>query len=179
MGIKQINLSYLLHEDRILFRVNTSINDEFLFLLTRRVGLFLLAATKHLMQKELEKHPQVGLGVGNEIFTRNDLPQSSDHGAEFIGGSSFPLGNEPKLVLDVNCGVNNEQPEMLISVDLIYGEKQSVNLLLPIYMVSAFSKLLEKISEHAGWGSATLLDQATSVTQNFTMDAPDGSSTIH
>ena len=179
MGIKQINLSYLLQEDRILFRVNTNLNDEFPFLLTRRVGLFLIAAIKHLIPKEFEKYPQEGLVSSNESFTRNDLPQTSDHGAEFIDGSSFPLGNEPKLVLDVNCGVNNEQPEILISVDLIYGEKKSVNLLLPMHMVSAFSKLLEKISEHAGWGSATLLDQAANATQNFTMDAPDGSSTIH
>ena len=55
MSIKQLNASYFLHEDRIVFRINTQAKEEFVFLFTRRVALFLLAATEHLVEKQLEQ----------------------------------------------------------------------------------------------------------------------------
>ena len=55
MSIKQLNASYLLQEDRILFRINTEDKEEFNFALTRRVTLFILAASEHLVEKQLEQ----------------------------------------------------------------------------------------------------------------------------
>ena len=55
MSIKQFNGSYVLNEDRLLFRFNTSDDSEYRFWLTRRITLFFLAATDHLVEKQLEK----------------------------------------------------------------------------------------------------------------------------
>ena len=55
MKIKQLNASYLVNDDRLLFRFNTDENTEFRFWFTRRVTLFILAATQHLIVKKLEQ----------------------------------------------------------------------------------------------------------------------------
>ena len=55
MTIKQFNATYLAQDDRLLFRFNTAEDTEFRFWLTRRVTLFILAATSHLLVKSLEK----------------------------------------------------------------------------------------------------------------------------
>jgi hypothetical protein len=55
MSIKQFNGSYVSNEDRLLFRFNTSDDSEYRFWLTRRITLFFLAATDHLVEKQLEK----------------------------------------------------------------------------------------------------------------------------
>jgi len=56
MSIKQLNGSYIPNEDRILFRFSTVDNCEYRFWFTRRITLFLLAATEHLVEKQLEQH---------------------------------------------------------------------------------------------------------------------------
>ena len=53
MTIKQFNATYLANDDRLLFRFNTSEDTEFRFWFTRRVTLFILAATSHLLVKNL------------------------------------------------------------------------------------------------------------------------------
>ncbi len=55
MSIKQFNASYLAPDDRVLFRFNTVEDAEFRFWFTRRVTLFILAATQHLIVKNLEQ----------------------------------------------------------------------------------------------------------------------------
>ena len=45
----------MVSEDRILFRFNTQNQEEYRFWLTRRVTLFILAATSHLLSKKLEQ----------------------------------------------------------------------------------------------------------------------------
>lgn len=51
MSIKQVNASYLVNEDRILFRFNTPERAEYRLWFTRRITLFILAATSQLLQK--------------------------------------------------------------------------------------------------------------------------------
>ena len=55
MTIKQFNATYLANDDRLLFRFNTGEDTEFRFWFTRRVTLFILAATSHLLVKNLEQ----------------------------------------------------------------------------------------------------------------------------
>jgi hypothetical protein len=55
MTIKQFNATYLAHDDRLLFRFNTAEDTEFCFWFTRRVTLLILAATSHLLVKNLEQ----------------------------------------------------------------------------------------------------------------------------
>ena len=55
MAIEQIRAEHSLAEDRILLLLRTSEQEEYKLWLTRRVTLFLLAATEHLIGVTLSK----------------------------------------------------------------------------------------------------------------------------
>jgi hypothetical protein len=181
MSIKQLNATYLLQEDRILFRINTEEKAEFGFLLTRRVALFILAASEHLVEKQLEqKHdPQTAKAVAD--FEKKNLISSDIQGPEFESGQTFPLGNNPILVLDVTCGLADAQGggEQLFSIDFVLGQNQSINLKLPKSMLMAMRLLLENLCDQASWGRAVITTTAPEMPATISVDVPGGSSTIH
>ncbi len=181
MSIKQLNATYLLQEDRILFRINTEERSEFGFLLTRRVTLFILAASGHLVEKQLEqKHdPETAKAVAD--FEKKNLVSSNLNGPEFETGESFPLGNTPILVLDVTCGIAEaEAPNgQHFSIDFVLGNDQSINLKLPKPMLIALRLLLENLCDQASWGRAVMTSSTPETSGTISVDTPSSSSTIH
>lgn len=181
MTIKQLNATYLLQEDRILFRINTEEKAEFAFLLTRRVTLFILAASGHLVEKQLEqKHdPETAKAVAD--FEQKNLVSSQLNGPEFESGETFPLGNAPILVLDVTCSIaETEAPsEQQFSIDLLLGKDQSINLKLPKPMLIALRLLFENLCDQASWGRAVITSSAPETSGTISVDSPSSSSTIH
>ena len=183
MTIKQINANYLLQEDRILLRINTAAQEEFDFLLTRRVTLFILAASEHLVEKQLEQQHEPATAKAVAQFEKTNLG-NIEPGPEFESGSAFPLGNAPILVLDVTCsivqeGLETETQEQLFSIDLVLGKDQSINLKLPKPMLLALRALLEQICDQASWGRAVIAQQVPEVSSATLVDVPGGSGTIH
>ena len=181
MSIKQLNASYLIQDDRILFRINTEEKSEFAFLLTRRVTLFILAASEHLAEKQLEqKHdPVTAKAVAD--FEKKNLISSDIQGPEFESGETFPLGNTPILVLDVTCGLADAEGggEKLFSIDFVLGKDQSINLKLPKPMLIAMRMLLENLCDQASWGRAMISPAPIENPATISVDGPGGSSTIH
>ena len=181
MSIKQLNASYLIQDDRILFRINTEEKAEFAFLLTRRVTLFILAASEHLVEKQLEqKHdPVTAKAVAD--FEKKNLISSDIQGPEFESGEAFPLGNAPILILDVTCGLANAEGdgEQLFSIDFVLEKDQSINLKLPKPMLIAMRLLLENLCDQASWGRAVITTTAPEIPATISVHVPGGSSTIH
>ena len=124
MSIKQLNATYLLQEDRILFRINTEDKTEFSFLLTRRVALFILAASEHLVEKVLEQKHDPATAKAVADFEKKNLISSDMKGPEFEPGETFPLGESPILVLDVTCGIADPEAggEQAFSIDFVLGK---------------------------------------------------------
>ena len=180
MTIKQLNATYLLQEDRILFRINTEEKAEFAFLLTRRVTLFILAASEHLVEKQLEqKHdPVTAKAVAD--FEKKNLISSDIQGPEFESGEAFPLGNTPILVLDVTCGLADAEGggEQLFSIDFVLEKDQSINLKLPKPMLIAMRMLLENLCDQASWGRAMISPAPIENPATISVDG-GSSSTIH
>jgi hypothetical protein len=181
MSIKQLNATYLLQEDRILFRINTEAKEEFNFLLTRRVALFILAASAHLVEKVLEqKHdPVIAKAVAD--FEQKNLMSSDVKGPEFETGEAFPLGESPILVLDVTCGIADAEVggEQAFSIDFVLGKDQSINLKLPKPMLIAMRVLLGNLCDQASWGRAVITANASEAGGSVSIDLPGNSSTIH
>ena len=181
MSIKQLNATYLLQEDRILFRINTESKEEFNFLLTRRVALFILAASEHLVEKQLEqKHdPVTAKAVAD--FEKKNLISSDRQGPEFESGETFPLGDAPILVLDVTCGITDSDGggEQAFSIDFVLGKDQSINLKLPKPMLIAMRVLLENLCDQASWGRAVIAASAPEAGGSVAIDVHSSSSTIH
>lgn len=181
MSIKQLNATYLLQEDRILFRINTEAKEEFNFLLTRRVALFILAASAHLVEKVLEqKHdPVTAKAVAD--FEQKNLVGSDLNGPDFLSGETFPLGNQPLLVLDVTCGLSEAEGggEQQFSIDFVLAKDQSINLKLPKPMLIALRLLLENLCDQASWGRAVIASASPETSGTIAIDTPSSSSTIH
>ena len=176
MTIKQFNASYLVNEDRILFRFNTQDKAEYRLWLTRRVTLFILVATSHLLQKKLEKtHSSDAAKALNEFGKQAILEtakQAKDASNDFESGITFPIGADPLLVMDVTCSLtkNGEKLAFLektkdgqiddnLSIDFLLPGGANLNLKLPENLMQGMTILLDQIRQNAGLGEAVLLEK--------------------
>jgi hypothetical protein len=109
MTIKQFNASYLVNEDRILFRFNTQDQAEYRLWFTRRVTLFILVATEHLFVKRMEKTHSLDAVKALAEFKKQAIldasKDQSDAAKVFDSGTKFPIGADALLVMDVSCSL--------------------------------------------------------------------------
>jgi hypothetical protein len=171
MKIKQFNASYLAHDDRLLFRFNTDENTEFRFWLTRRVTLFILAATQHLIVKRLEQThtPQAAKAIAEfGTVAANVVQDQMQTGSEsFQPSETFPFGADPVLVMDVKCSLEKDSLEDLLALDLILPGDANINLKLAGSILHGMCSLLNQLREHASWGDVLpVVDQAANEQKN-------------
>lgn len=181
MIIKQLNATYLLQEDRTLFRINTEEKAEFSFLLTRRVALFILTASEYLVEKILEQMHDPVTAKAVADFEKKNLISSDMKGPEFEPGETFPLGESPILVLDVTCGIADSGVggEQFFSIDFVLSKEQSINLKLPKPMLIAMRVLFENLCDQASWGRAKLDQKTPDVRSATLLDLLGSSGSIH
>jgi hypothetical protein len=173
MSIKQFNGAYLLNEDRILFRFNTQNQEEYRFWFTRRVTLFILAASAHLLAKKLEQQHSPDAAKAIHAFEKEAILENAQAGEAqsqaYEAGLHFPLGFDPILVMDVTCALtkNGEKLAQLsdldggeiddaLSIDLVLPGGANLNLRLLPNTLQAMSVLLDQLRLQAGWGEAVL-----------------------
>lgn len=173
MSIKQINATYLVNEDRILFRFNTQDQAEYRLWFTRRVTLFLLAASSHLLSKKLEQEHSAQAVKALNKFENEALIEASktaNAGQQtYESGTQFPIGSDPLLVMDVTCALtkngekldennSSEKPTFDdgLSVDFVLPGGANLNLKLAGNMMRAMCLLLDQLRQQAGWGEASL-----------------------
>jgi hypothetical protein len=196
MSIKQINASYLVNEDRILFRFNTLDQAEYRLWFTRRVALFILAATSHLLTKKLEQaHTKDVAKAINEFGKQAALEatnRSKDSSSDFDSGLSFPIGADPILVMDVTCSLAKSGQKLAfvekskeggdddaISIDFLLPGGANLNLKLPENLMQGMAVLLDQIRQNAGWGEAVLVEKnVDGVEENLDVKASKNTS-IH
>jgi hypothetical protein len=176
MGIKQVNATYLANEDRILLRFNTPEEAEYRLWITRRVGLFILAATTHLLTKRLEQTHTAETAKAIGAFEQEAFVEASNitnsTTTEYQSGIQFPLGSEPILVMNASCsllqsdstdgsntGVIASNSNEIISIDFALPGGANLNLKLASNMVRAITLLLDQLRQQAGWGEAVFAMQ--------------------
>lgn len=157
MTIKQFNATYLAHDDRLLFRFNTVEDTEFRFWFTRRVSLFILAATSHLIIKNLEQthSPEAAkamIDFGKESVQVEKGGQGAAQGDIYQPANHFPLGADPILVMDVKCSLEKQDQEDVLSLDLVLPGGANINLKMAGPTLHAMCILLNQLREHAAWG---------------------------
>jgi len=168
MTIKQFNATYLAHDDRLLFRFNTADDTEFRFWFTRRVTLFILAATSHLLVKNLEQthSPEAAKAIAD--FSKEAVPVKNDatSGGKadvYLSANSYPLGADPLLVMDVNCTVEKQDLEDVLSLDLMLPGGASINLKMVGTTLQAMCLLLNQLREYASWGAVPKVQENSAV----------------
>jgi len=181
MSIKQFNATYLAPDDRLLFRFNTEDDNEFRFWLTRRVTLFILAATSHLIVKNLEQthSPETAKALADfgkeavQVSREGSASESSDASSnQYQPGGKYPLGADPILVMDVKCTLEKEGLEDLLSMDLVLPGGANINLKLAGPTLQALCVLLNQLREHASWGEVPKVVDVAISGSNAETDAP-------
>ena len=196
VSIKQINATYLVNEDRILLRFNTPEEVEYRLWITRRVALFILVATTHLLTKKLEQSHAPDTAKAIDAFEKEALVEASKIANaapnEYQSGIQFPLGAEPILVMDASCSLiqntaseeaqssaqKDTNPEV-ISIDFILPGGANLNLKLASTMVRAITLLLDQLRQQAGWGEAIFAMQNDSKTAADLSEKKSHSSALH
>lgn len=181
MSIKQFNASYLVHEDRIMFRFNTHEDAEYRLWFTRRVTLFILAATSHLLTKQLEKNHSSDAAKAMSEFEKQAMKDSSATQIKdiktFESGTNFPIGADALLVMEVSCSLakNNEKLAFIhqaskdeiddaLSIDFVLPGGANLNLKLSESLLQGMCLLLDQLRQNAGWGEAVLQEKHTAKT---------------
>ena len=162
MTIKQFNATYLANDDRLLFRFNTSEDTDFRFWFTRRVTLFILAATSHLLVKNLEQShtPEVAKAIaqfGEEAVKKEREHREAVKPETYQPASAYPLGADPVLVMDVKCAFEKQDAEDILSLDLVLPGGANINLKMAGPTLQAMCLLLNQLREHAAWGEVPLV----------------------
>ena len=196
MTIKQLNATYLVNEDRILLRFNTPEEAEYRLWITRRVSLFILAASTHLLTKYLEQTHTAETAKAIDAFEKEALVEASKIANaapnEYQSGTQFPLGSEPILVMDVSCSllqnnasegsntdVNSNANQDIISIDFVLPGGANLNLKLASTMVRAINLLLDQLRQQAGWGEAVFAIQNDGKTAADLHEKKSHSSALH
>jgi hypothetical protein len=196
VSIKQINATYLVNEDRILLRFNTPEEAEYRLWITRRIGLFMLVATTHLLTKQLEQSHAPDTAKAIDAFEKEALVEASKIANttpnEYQSGIQFPLGAEPILVMDVSCSLlqNNASDSSnsdaitssnqdIISIDFALPGGANLNLKLASNMVRAITLLLDQLRQQAGWGEAVFAIQNDGKTTADLNEKNSHSSALH
>jgi hypothetical protein len=156
MSIKQFNGSYMPNEDRILFRFNTADDDEYRFWLTRRVALFILAATDHLVEKKLEQKHAKPAAKAIAQFQQEAVKEQTKFTSDYQPASKYPIGSDPVLVMDVKCTMIQVDQVDALSMDLVMPGGANLNLKLTVSILQTMRLLLERLAMQANWGQMQL-----------------------
>ena len=151
MSIEQVRVEHSLVEDRILLLLRTSQLEEYKLWLTRRVTLFLLAATEQLIGQTLSKKFEQNTAKAISDFQKDTAKQETDFNASYTAGTQFPIGDLPKLVKDMRCSAIETEGQMLIRLDIEFEGEKSIHMTLPDKSMRQMCLLIEGIARNAQW----------------------------
>jgi hypothetical protein len=156
MTIRQFNGSYIASDDRIILRFNTTNDQEYRFWFTRRITQFIISATEHLVEKQLEKKHEKPIAKAISEFKVEVAHKTANFNTEYQSATKFPLGGDPILVIDAKCAILKYEEEDILSLDLIMPNQKKLNLKLVQAASQTMCVLLQKLNDQANWGAPTL-----------------------
>ena len=178
MNIKQLQITYHPHADRLLLRISAGSSDEFRFWLTRRlVGLLAEPLGKHLLVLPLNEEnvassaqssPEQGQNPVRDqaeaAFKHQQAVSSLQSGKTFDSPpeQNFPLGKEPLLVAKLGVTPADKGGVVLA---LQSNNDQGLSVQLGSPLLHGFCELLVKCSDQAKWGLALNLVPSAEVAE--------------
>lgn len=163
MSVFQFNLNYLNHEDRLVFRFNTSIAEEYRLCLTRSTLKQLFSSVDTVLKAKLEASYFSSIETAVYQFQNTAVAQQSDFQTAFKPGQTFPLGESPILVVAIRA----TEQEKSVSIDFQLATKQNLNIKIPQANFRALMILLKRLQAEAGWGLDDV--QVTSLSTQATL----------
>jgi len=161
MSIKQFNGNYLPGEDRLMFRFNTQNNSEYRLWLSRRVTLFVLAATEHLVEQRLTQTHSAPAAKAITQFAQDTAKSQADFTVQYQVAMHFPLGHDPVLVTDVKCAVVQVDGTDAMTLDFAITNHPNLIITLAIPTLITMRLLLERLADNAQWGRGAIASAST------------------
>lgn len=148
MSIKQFNGEWVCREDRVLFRFNTSEDQEFSFWLTRYVLKGLLQGAKQMSVQALAQvhPPQVAQVM--QAFQQESVTQRLNFQETYQAAKQKPMGETPVLVTSLM--LNRQGEHVTLKFDLESGKSLQVHM--NSSMLQVMLALLDKLQGIAQWG---------------------------
>jgi hypothetical protein len=148
MSIKQFNGEWVCQQDRVLFRFNTSEDQEFSFWLTRYVLKGLLQGAQQLTVQALaQMHPPQVAQV-MQSFQQASVTQQLNFQETFQTAKEKPMGETPLLVTGLM--LNQTGDEVTLKFELESGK--SVQVQMNPTVLNVMLALLDKLQGIAQWG---------------------------
>lgn len=164
MQVRQMSISYLPEQDRILVRVNTSDNHELQFWFTRRltlglVPLFERIATEHAARSGgpatthmAAADPMTQKAMAD--FARAETVRKADFSTPYqTPEASQPLFPSPLLITDISIAPLPGAQMRMICTEKLSGDLQPrrFELALSQQLTHAFMHLLERAVDASQW----------------------------
>lgn len=171
MHVRQLSISYLPEQDRILVRVNTSDNRELQFWFTRRLTLGLMP----LFERIVTEHAARSGGPATTHMAAAD-PMAKKAMAEFARAETIrkadfstpyrtpeanqPLFDSPLLITDISIAPLPEAQMRMRCTEKLGGNPQArrFELALSQQLTHAFMHLLESAVNTSQWRRADAAD---------------------
>ena len=148
MSIKQFNGEWVCQQDRVLFRFNTSEDQEFSFWLTRYVLKGLLEGAQQLSAQALAQvhPPQVAQVM--QSFQQASVAEQLNFQETFQEAKERPMGDTPLLVTGLL--LNQQGEAVTLKLDVESGK--SVQVQMNPQVLQVMLALLDKLQGVAQWG---------------------------
>jgi PDZ domain-containing secreted protein len=148
MSIKQFNGEWVCQQDRVLFRFNTSEDQEFSFWLTRFVLKGLIQGAQQVTVKALEQEHTPQVAQVMQSFQQDSVTQQLNFEETFQEAKEKPMGDAPLLVTGLM--LNQEGDVVTIKFDL--EADRTVQVQMNPAVLQVMQALLDKLQALAQWG---------------------------
>lgn len=168
MSINQFNGEWVCQQDRVLFRFNTSEDQEFSFWLTRYVLQGLLQGGQQLTVQALEQVHPTQVAQVMQSFQQESVTQQLNFQETFQAAKEKPMGEAPLLVTGLM--LNQTGDDVTLKFDL--ESEKSVEVKMNSSVLNVMLALLDKLQGVANWGVGLAeVEQSASI--------PVGSNLMH
>jgi hypothetical protein len=148
MSIKQFNGEWVGKEDRVLFRFNTSNEQEFSFWLTRFVVKGLIQGSQQMAVQVLAQAHPAPVAQVMQTFQQESVTQRLNFKETYQAAKEQPMGAAPLLV--TSLAMNQEGEAVTLRLDVDNG--QCVTVQMPTSTLQVMLALLDKLQATANWG---------------------------
>ena len=162
MSIKQFNGEWVCQQDRVLFRFNTSEDQEFSFWLTRYVLKGLIQGARQVAAQALEQAHSPQVAQVMQSFQQATVTQQLNFEETFQEAKEKPMGDVPLLVTGLS--LNQEGDVVTIKFDL--EADRAVQVQMNTAVLQVMLALLDKLQGLAQWGVGFEVEAASGLNEN-------------